>query len=105
MSNYIATGVTDTDLIYRDPTASTTEPGFNPFFALFDFVDKAKLDIELALTNPRVQAFIRETGMKAEEAKIALINEKKRREEKSSMLKWGAAAAVVGFLVLRKKKK
>jgi hypothetical protein len=107
MSNYIAVGVNvpgapmPTNIEYEGKSSSS---GFNPFFALFDFIDKTKLDIELALTNPKVQAFMREAGIKAEEAKIALANEKRRRQEKSSMLKWGVAAAVLGFLILRKKK-
>jgi hypothetical protein len=91
MSNYIAVGASASGVL-------------DPASALFDFIDKTKLDIELALTNPKVQAFMREAGIKAEEAKIALINEKRRREEKSNMLKWGAAAAVVGYLALRKKR-
>ena len=100
MSNYIAIGVTDEDLIFK---AGSEPSGTSPVSLankLFDLIDSTKLDLELALTDPRVQSFMRQAGIKAEEVRV----EKKKREEKKNLLLWGGAAAVIALLALRKKR-
>jgi hypothetical protein len=103
---YHAVGITDIYLNYKADemiAAAKKSEGFDPFSALFSFIDRAGLEIELALTNPKVQAFMREAGIKAEEAKVEAARREKAKKEKSSMLKWGAGVVVIGFLILRKK--
>jgi hypothetical protein len=66
---------------------------------LFDLIGTLKLDAEIALTDPRVQQFMRDAGIKVEQVKA----EEKKRKQKSNLLLWGGAAVVVAFLAFRKR--
>lgn len=80
--------------------------GTNPIDALLDWISGAGLAIENAITDPKVQKWMREANIKITELVAEEEQRKIRRKASSSMLKWGVAAtAVVALLILKKKKR
>jgi len=99
--SYAAIGITDEDLTFQATTTSGGTGSGNPLNSLFDLMESLKLKAEVALTDPRIQQFMQEAGIKAEQAKAEVV---RRKAQKKNLILWGGAAAVVAFLVLRKKR-
>ena len=106
MSNYISVGFLDLWYAHSKSQEELPPPGDNPIDALWDWANGLGLRMENAITDPKVQQWLTDAGIKIENAKIEIEQRKQKREANTSALKWGAAATVVAALfILRKKKR